>query len=587
MIVFFDEMDSVFRTRGTGVSSDVETTIVPQLLSEIDGVEGLENVIVIGASNREDMIDPAILRPGRLDVKIKIERPDAEAARDIFTKYLIPELPIHPDDLAEFGGDRQSTISAMIQHTVERMYTETDENRFLEVTYANGDKEVLYFKDFNSGAMIQNIVDRAKKAAIKDRIVHGAATGCGWRSCWTRSPTSSPRTRTCRTPPTRTTGRASPARRASGSSTSAPWSPASSPRAHAPSTPRRTRVSTCSCRRAQSRPVTDSRVCGAPVVEQQAASSTVGHRHRRARPAGVHQHRQRRAVAGRSQRRVVPGQHLPGARRRDCGRGRLDRHRPVVRSGGGIRRAVVAGTRRATTRTGPSRRRPSRANGVTGTSADWDPRADVHEVKEHSLAAFAEQWALTRATLPRVHLYQVHSLTLDSPLFADGPLLDALARLRDSGVAIGFSTSGAAAVRHRRTRPRGDQGRRPAVLCRAGHLEPAGDQCRPGPAGGVPARADGDRQGVAGQRAVGHRATRALREVCRRTGAAPDAVALAAAAAQPWANRVLIGAAGVEQLATNLLADQVELTAADTTLLAGCAEDPADYWAHRSGLPWR
>ncbi|HEY5882071.1 MAG TPA: proteasome ATPase [Nakamurella sp.] len=173
VIVFFDEMDSVFRTRGTGVSSDVETTIVPQLLSEIDGVEGLENVIVIGASNREDMIDPAILRPGRLDVKIKIERPDAEAARDIFTKYLINELPIHPDDLAEFGGDRQACLAGMIQHTVERMYGETDENRFLEVTYANGDKEVLYFKDFNSGAMIQNIVDRAKKSAIKSRIETG------------------------------------------------------------------------------------------------------------------------------------------------------------------------------------------------------------------------------------------------------------------------------------------------------------------------------------------------------------------------------------------------------------------------------
>jgi proteasome-associated ATPase len=167
VIVFFDEMDSIFRTRGSGVSSDVETTIVPQLLSEIDGVEGLENVIVIGASNREDMIDPAILRPGRLDVKIKIERPDAEAARDIFSKYLTSNLPIHAEDLAEFGEDRKATIDAMIQHTVERMYEETEENRFLEVTYANGDKEVLYFRDFNSGAMIQNIVDRAKKAAIK------------------------------------------------------------------------------------------------------------------------------------------------------------------------------------------------------------------------------------------------------------------------------------------------------------------------------------------------------------------------------------------------------------------------------------
>src|SRR5690348_1950685 len=167
VIVFFDEMDSIFRTRGTGVSSDVETTVVPQLLSEIDGVEGLENVIVIGASNREDMIDPAILRPGRLDVKIKIERPDAEGAKDIFSKYLAEGLPIHADDLAEFGGDAKATFDAMIQHTVERMYEESDENRFLEVTYANGDKEVLYFRDFNSGAMIQNIVDRAKKSAIK------------------------------------------------------------------------------------------------------------------------------------------------------------------------------------------------------------------------------------------------------------------------------------------------------------------------------------------------------------------------------------------------------------------------------------
>jgi proteasome-associated ATPase len=174
VIVFFDEMDSVFRTRGSGVSSDVETTIVPQLLSEIDGVEGLENVIVIGASNREDMIDPAILRPGRLDVKIKIERPDAEAARDIFAKYLTPDLPINAVDLAEFGGDRSAAIAAMIQHTVERMYVEDDDNRFLEVTYANGDKEVLYFKDFNSGAMIQNIVDRAKKSAIKARIESGS-----------------------------------------------------------------------------------------------------------------------------------------------------------------------------------------------------------------------------------------------------------------------------------------------------------------------------------------------------------------------------------------------------------------------------
>ena len=167
VIVFFDEMDSIFRTRGSGVSSDVENTIVPQLLSEIDGVEQLKNVIVIGASNREDMIDPAILRPGRLDVKIKIERPDADAARDIFSKYLLPSLPLAEDVVASAGGDREAALTRIIDEGVKRMYSDADENRFLEVTYANGDKEVLYFKDFNSGAMIENIVNRAKKMAIK------------------------------------------------------------------------------------------------------------------------------------------------------------------------------------------------------------------------------------------------------------------------------------------------------------------------------------------------------------------------------------------------------------------------------------
>ena len=174
VVVFFDEMESLFRTRGSGVSSDVETTVVPQLLAEIDGVEKLENVIVIGASNREDMIDPAILRPGRLDVKIKIERPDAQSARDIFAKYLTVALPIYADDLAEHGGDKQAAVDAMIEATVQRIYAESPDNRFLEVTYASGDKEVLYFKDFNSGAMIQNIVDRAKKTAIKDQITAGS-----------------------------------------------------------------------------------------------------------------------------------------------------------------------------------------------------------------------------------------------------------------------------------------------------------------------------------------------------------------------------------------------------------------------------
>ena len=176
VIVFFDEMDSLFRTRGTGISSDVESTIVPQLLSELDGVEGLKNVIVIGASNREDLIDPAILRPGRLDVKIKIERPGAVSAKQIFKIYLAPGLPYDADELARHGGDVDVMLDGMIDTVVAKMYSTEDENRFLEVTYANGDREILYFKDFASGAMIENIVRRAKKDAIK-REIAGAGQG--------------------------------------------------------------------------------------------------------------------------------------------------------------------------------------------------------------------------------------------------------------------------------------------------------------------------------------------------------------------------------------------------------------------------
>jgi proteasome-associated ATPase len=175
VIVFFDEMDSLFRTRGTGISSDMESTIVPQLLAEIDGVETLKNVIVIGASNREDLIDPAILRPGRLDVKIKIERPDEGAATQIFSRYLTTELPLNDDEVSTLGGgDRSKAVQAMIERTVEHMYNDDEENRFIEVTYQNGDKEIMYFKDFASGAMIENIVRRAKKLAIKRFIADGS-----------------------------------------------------------------------------------------------------------------------------------------------------------------------------------------------------------------------------------------------------------------------------------------------------------------------------------------------------------------------------------------------------------------------------
>jgi proteasome-associated ATPase len=180
VIVFFDEMDSLFRTRGTGISSDMESTIVPQLLAEIDGVETLKNVIVIGASNREDLIDPAILRPGRLDVKIKIERPDEHAAKQIFARYLTADLPLDDDEVQRLGaGDRTRAVDTMLNVTVAEMYRADDDNRFLEVTYQNGDKEIMYFKDFASGAMIENIVRRAKKLAIKRNI---AGEGRGIRT---------------------------------------------------------------------------------------------------------------------------------------------------------------------------------------------------------------------------------------------------------------------------------------------------------------------------------------------------------------------------------------------------------------------
>jgi proteasome-associated ATPase len=173
VVIFFDEMDSLFRRRGSGISSDMEATVVAQFLSEIDGVESLKNVIVIGASNRQDLIDPAVLRPGRLDLKVKVNRPDREAAQDIFTKYLTPDLPFHQDVETRWGSDTAKIVHGLIAETIEGMYSTSDENKFLEVTYAKGEREIFYFKDFASGAMIENIVARAKKKAVKRLIDHG------------------------------------------------------------------------------------------------------------------------------------------------------------------------------------------------------------------------------------------------------------------------------------------------------------------------------------------------------------------------------------------------------------------------------
>jgi len=170
VVIFFDEMDSLFRMRGSGISSDMEATVVAQFLSEIDGVESLRNVIVIGASNRQDLIDPAVLRPGRLDLKVKVHRPDRKAAEEIFSKYLLTDLPFHQASIERYGSEPHKMVSGMIHDVIDRMYATNDENKFLEVTYAKGEREIFYFKDFASGAMIENIVARAKKRAVKRLI---------------------------------------------------------------------------------------------------------------------------------------------------------------------------------------------------------------------------------------------------------------------------------------------------------------------------------------------------------------------------------------------------------------------------------
>ncbi len=173
VVIFFDEMDSLFRMRGSGVSSDMEATVVAQFLSEIDGVESLENVIVMGASNRQDLIDPAVLRPGRLDLKVKVNRPDSQAARDICAVYLTEDLPFHESVMQQHDGDPAKVCKALVEQVIDQMYSTGDENKFLEVTYAKGEREIFYFKDFASGAMIENIVARAKRKAVKRQIDSG------------------------------------------------------------------------------------------------------------------------------------------------------------------------------------------------------------------------------------------------------------------------------------------------------------------------------------------------------------------------------------------------------------------------------
>ena len=245
MIVFFDEMDSIFRTRGTGVSSDVETTVVPQLLSEIDGVEGLENVIVIGASNREDMIDPRSCGPAAWTSRSRSSARTPKRRRTSTASTSPRNCRCTPTTSPSSAATARLCIKAMIEKVVDRMYAEIDDNRFLEVTYANGDKEVMYFKDFNSGAMIQNVVDRAKKNAIKS-VLETGQPGLRIQHLLDSIVDEFAENEDLPTPPIPMTGHGSRARRASGSSTSARWSPASRRAHRAPSTPSPTWVSTCS-----------------------------------------------------------------------------------------------------------------------------------------------------------------------------------------------------------------------------------------------------------------------------------------------------------------------------------------------------
>lgn len=171
VVIFFDEMEALFRTRGSGISSDVETMIVPQLLAEMDGLEALDNVIVIGASNREDMIDPAVLRPGRLDVRIRIDRPNRAGALDVFAKYLVPDLPYSKSTLSRFGS-REETTQHLTKQLVDALYENSGQTALFKLSLANGKSRVVYASDLVSGAMIASIVERAKKFAVKD-VIHG------------------------------------------------------------------------------------------------------------------------------------------------------------------------------------------------------------------------------------------------------------------------------------------------------------------------------------------------------------------------------------------------------------------------------
>ena len=175
VIVFFDEMEAIFRTRGTGVSSDMESTVVPQLLAELDGVESVGNVIVIGASNREELIDPAVLRPGRLDVKIRVERPDASAAEDILSKYLTSAIPMNEQLVAEHGS-ADAAAAHLRGRVISQVFATDASRRYVTLHFADGSSKDLFWSDFVSGAMLANIVDRAKTSAIKNAL-RGTTTG--------------------------------------------------------------------------------------------------------------------------------------------------------------------------------------------------------------------------------------------------------------------------------------------------------------------------------------------------------------------------------------------------------------------------
>ncbi|MFN7161706.1 MAG: AAA family ATPase, partial [Fimbriimonadales bacterium] len=169
VFIFIDEAESILRTRSSGRWLNISNTVVPQFCAEMDGLVSLENVVVMLTSNRPDYIDPAILRPGRIDRKVKVRRPDRDATREIFGIYLTPTLPLDPEFVREYDTPAEAR-ECLIEQTVQYLWRKAPDTEFLQVYLRNGGVETLYWRDMVSGALIKSVVDRAKELAIRRAI---------------------------------------------------------------------------------------------------------------------------------------------------------------------------------------------------------------------------------------------------------------------------------------------------------------------------------------------------------------------------------------------------------------------------------